>query len=48
MMGLKAVEADEMDLQGVTADLMRWTRMMSNLCPRGLTFTWWGCCGLCF
>ena len=19
-----------------------------TMCPRGLTFTWWGCCGLCF
>ena len=19
-----------------------------SVCPRGLTFTWWGCCGLCY
>ena len=26
----------------------RWSRSPLSLCPRGLSFTWWGCRGLCF
>ena len=25
----------------------QWWRIMFEARPRGLTFTWWGCCGLC-
>ena len=25
-----------------------WLYHVMRMCPRGLTFTWWGCCSLCF